>query len=554
MAWWRPSTWKSRESFLEGRLSDRVLTDPADGREYNPVLVPRHEAEAYRSADQRRAEKLADRVAAKVRPLHRDKTSDAEGTATTDAGGRASMFGYSQVAGLYYDRMKQEQGRIARYDEYWRLYRECVVARRALNVTIGNVFTSSDGDEESWKIQSEEKNVQMRLEDLDRRTEMHEFMPKFCRGTLRYGDGFLEPVVDLAFSVVRVKWANPRYVYRNEDEHGRLDADAAFQMRDESGEVYASFRYWQMIHARYDHDVENRYGDSFFASMRKPTRQVEMMKDGVVIKWLTRSTKRYAIIVQAPRGTNREERQKIKEDMKEELRRDRVVDSEGKLDLRKKVPLDEQDIFLVVDKGDDKTDVKLFDPGGVNDNYDGIKLFTDEQIMALGVPPAYMGIDKEVRGRAHLGWVDIEFARMLRGVQKMCAGVQRRVYDLQLTLTGEKSDDPNQYKVVYPPISFIDEKMKLEVQRLKWEIAVEAKAGLGVPTRWLLEHVVGLGEKDIEEIMAGLQEPAQQTRQSSDPDDAQGYVRKMRMHGELMDLRDKLSYIVRYGLHKPAEF
>lgn len=553
MTWYRPSTWQKKQKYLEGQISDKVLTDPATGKEFVPVLIPKHEAEKYRTTMERRAGKLSDRVAAKVRPLYRDKSSDAAATPTTDVGGQVSLFGYSQIAGAYYDRMKQEQGRIARYDEYKLLYRECVPACRALNVTVGNVFTSSDGDEESWTIQSDDKDVQKQLEDLDRRCEMHEFMPKFCRSTLKYGDGFLEPIVDLAFSVTRVKWVNPRYVYRNEDQHGRLDAEAAFEMRDESGEVYASFRYWQMIHARYDHDIENRYGDSFFLTMRKPTRQVSMMKDGVVIKWLTRSTKRYSIIVQAPRGTNREERERIKNDMKDELRRDRMTDNDGNLDLRKKVPLDEQDIFLVVDKGDDKTDVKLFDPGGVNDNYDGIRLFIDDQIMALGVPPAYMGIDKEVRGRAHLGWVDIEFARMLRVIQKMNAGVQRRVYDLQLMLTGQRSDDSKQYRVVYPAISFIDEKMKLEVQQLKWQIASEAKATLGVPTRWLLEHVVGLGEEDIEEIMIGLQEPVQQP-QRSNPNDMQGYVQKMRMHGELMDLRDKLSYVVKHGLHKPAEF
>jgi len=554
---------KKRRKWLDAKVTPEVLQDK-DGTRYSVALVPKAEADEW-VQDQKHLG-LAQRMWARIRPVFKGRTSDADDETTTDVGGSSSMYGSSQVAESYYEQMKLEQKRAAMYDDYRRMYKECVLARRALNVTVDNVFVAKEGDEKTWEVKSDDSSVQNVLEGLDKRVEMEDWLPKYVRATLKNGDGMHERVADQAASIVRLKWLDPKYVKRNEDKYGRLDSQRAFTMQDETGQVYAEFMYWQVGHTRFDHEIENRYGSSFFVTARRPWRQIEMMKDGVIIRRLTRASKRYSYIVPFPAGTHPDEQKKIIEQMKDSVRRTKFVDSDGKLDIRKRPALDDEDIWLA-QVGDNQVKVEMFDPGGMNDNLLDIKFFNDEIVVSLGVPPAHLGLDKEVRGRAHLGWVDINFARLLRAVQKMAAGVQRGVYDLQLALLGMKTVDKDQYRIVYPPISFVDEKLKLEVEQLKWEVASNARATLGIPTRWLLEKVVGLSEDEIETIMGDPDyrtvEPGASkgggfggfapspTDMRAARDAAYG---NERIRAQLLDLRDKFQAVARYGLNQPAEF
>jgi hypothetical protein len=556
--------WGRKKRYLDARLTDKVLMDQEDGgKRYRVAFVPEEDARQYVEASSAvagqdaRNVKFTERLWARLRPHYTPVTSDAADESTSDVGGMSTLFGRSLVAEAYYDQVKQEEKRGARYDDYLRINTECVIGRRGLKVTVDNVYTSAEGDETTWRIESDDEQIQNSLEEVDKRVEMHTFAPAFCRGTLLYGDGFCEPVVDNALKVVRLKWLSPKFMFRNEDRYGRLHGDAAFEMKDDAGEVYAQFKYFQCVHVRYDHEIQNRYGTSFYFTIRRPWRQREMGVDGVLITRLSKANRRFLYKIALPPGTPHRERQRIVNELKEQLRRTRIADDDGYVDRRKKPMIEENDIFLPVDRGDDTTDVRMYDPGGMNDNLADIDMLRDDMIVAIGVPPAYLGLDKEVRGRAHLGWIDIEFARMLRGIQKMMAGqFQRRVYDLQLLLDGTKTDE-EQYRVVYPPISFVDEKLKLEIEHLKWQIAVTARAELGLPTWWVLRYVVGLDEKDTNEVLGdqdfhnitpGAQAaPPAPTMAQKIKDD---FVNNMKIRDELSDMRDRLMYVVRHGLNK----
>ena len=111
--------------------------------------------------------------------------------------------------------------------------------------------------------------------------------------------------------------------------------------------------------------------------------------------------------------------------------------------------------------------------------------------------------------KATLGHEDIEFARMIRSVQKCFSKFLRGVYNRQLSALGVKPE-AELYFIEWPSISFIDQQMRAQVDLLKWQIAALAKQTFGIPTPWLLSEIIGLDDDDIHEIESGLEEPVVQ--------------------------------------------
>jgi hypothetical protein len=563
VAWFRKK--KNKNDVLDARITNTVHIDKKTNEQFLVAYIPKDNLLERVEQDQIDGNSgLVSKMWTKIRPHMFHRTSDMDDEHTTDVRTQADGFGSSfsdpNSAGMeYYQRMRIEDGRKAAYNEFLRVYRESVIGRRSLTIVVKNVFIADEG-EKAYEIRSEDTRVQSILEDLDERVEMSDNLPKFCKSALKWGDGFIEPVVDANYSVVRLKWLNPKDTHRNEDEFGRLRVDDGFTMEDASGTIYARFMAWQVVHIRYDHEIENLYGTSFFDPGRRSERMYDLGKQSVMISRMVRTPKRYSFTIPMPKNIQPGEKKRLIKKMKMDLRKRKQADSDGNLDLRKKPMIEENDIYMPWHDKDMKPDVSMFDPGGFSDSLLDIYLHRDEVVMAYGVPPTYLGLDKEVRGRAHLGWVDIEFARTLRDIQKLMAWFQRKVYDLQLILLGIKVKDKQQYEIVYPAISLVDERLKEEVERLKWETASIANNQMGIPIPWLLEHVVGLSEADIEQIVPNLEPKTQEPSNVPMPGDRQTQFTKesvmgnMRLRSELSDLKGKIQYIIRHGLHKESSF
>ena len=528
------------------------LIDHRDGVEKDFALVPLEEG--YRP---KRQKNLAQRIWNSLKPKLDIETPD---RLTTDSGVSVNAGSLTTSAALaYYDQMKQQQTRKARMDDYDRMDEECVEASAALDIVVGNVFLPMEGDRETHDIIADDNTVREILVNLDKRIETHEIMPEICRSMLKDGDSFEEVVADETPSIIRLKYLNPRFMIRCEDRFGRLESPVAFKMQDESLQTVAEFKPWQVVHTRFRHQRGNLYGKSFFYNSRKPWRQLAMMEDGVVIKRLTKATKRYAFYIPVPKNAHPDEKKRIVAEAIAKLKRRSIVDSDGKLDLRRSPLADDEDFYIPVEEGgDQQAKVEVFDPGTSSDNMLDVTYFRDKMILPTRVPKAYMGLEADTRGRAMLGWQDVEFGRMIRSVQKIMAGKQRRIYDTELLFNGYIPTE-ELYSVIYPPISFVDEQMRMAIEQVKWTIVQNANTALGVPLRWLLENIIKLSEKEVEEIVSSL-EPKQVAApgmggggigQKEMGAIKESVFTNMRLQNDLFDLRNKLRVIIQEKLHQP---
>lgn len=449
--------------------------------------------------------KIRDKLFGLFRREASERTSIAPDEKTTQMG--TISFGDLGVTRGFYERTRLEHVRRAKYRDYDRIDAESTVGQRALDVTVNNAFLSEQGDHESYQVDSKDGRVLNILKDLEERTELKDEAPGMMRTGLKYGDGMEELCFDPSNRlIVRLNWLNPMHTERNEDEFGRLDATKAFVQRDAMGQEIAGFHFFQVSHTRYNHRRGNKYGTSFYDSSRRPFKIRHVMEEGVAINRISRAVDRIAFYIPVPKGSPQFEKEKIVEDAKRNFKKRVAVDSEGKMDLTRAPFGDAEDIFIGVEGKDSPAKVETMKGSSIIGQLGDVEYFQNMEIMGYGVPKSYLQIERDVNAKATLGHEDIEFGRMIQIHRKKFSKFLRDVYRRQLDALGIPPR-AEQFTIMWPAISFIDEKMRSEIMLLKWQIAALAKQTFGIPTPWLLSEVIGLDDDAIGEIEAGMQEP-----------------------------------------------
>lgn len=131
-------------------------------------------------------------------------------------------------------------------------------------------------------IQTKDEATQQIANDLQKRLNLNQRLEDWLRLSMRDGDSFLELSVDESLTVTDVTRKPTLQVHRSSNSADKFDDPArAFWMADTTyygGEIPASalwFPQWKIIHARWNHDEEQRYGRPMMKSARKHFKYVE---------------------------------------------------------------------------------------------------------------------------------------------------------------------------------------------------------------------------------------------------------------------------------------
>jgi hypothetical protein len=134
---------------------------------------------------------------------------------------------------------------------------------------------------------------------LQKRLDLNQCVEDWVRLTARDGDSFLEVVVNEALDIQTVSRKPTLKMRRNCNALDGFDnAERAFWMADEiAGMVPPAdaiwFAEWQMIHARWEHDPENRYGTPMMESAIMAYKRTTEGETDVAVRRKTRSGVRY---------------------------------------------------------------------------------------------------------------------------------------------------------------------------------------------------------------------------------------------------------------------
>lgn len=348
--------------------------------------------------------------------------------------------------------------RLAAYAEVERLDAECAEASAALDTIASLISAAPEGEEIPFRVEWEGNppaEAREAVEGVVRRAHLGPKTFAFARDAAKYGDNFLEVVLNDALEVERLKHLPARQIYREEGVHGELLAPAFTQRLYPGGTPVVSFRPWQVVHLRWGHRGEERYGRSHLGVACGIWKRLHPLEESMRIARLERGYDKLVHYVEIPLEASLEEAQKRLDDYRRRMGSRVVFNAEtGCYELHRQTPGVRTDFYVPVSRGENGAitggDIKLLAADNAQlAHIDDVRYLHRQLLCALRVPAAFLGFEEDVNARATLAEQHAEFARTIRRGQAILAAGYRQVFDLQLALKGL---DPRSlsYRIVWP--------------------------------------------------------------------------------------------------------
>jgi hypothetical protein len=297
--------------------------------------------------------------------------------------------------------------------------------------------TQRDTSDRRWSVKSESPEVVNEVERLFKHIELDRVYYDICRNTTKFGDCFIESIVDINnpdAGVQKIKVLNPNYIIRVEDDYGYLktflqqvpksaNADpsqGAFDIstNDTKDSKFIELDKNQIVHFRlFTSDPKfYPYGKSVAAYGVQTFRSLRLMEDAMLIYRLARAPERrifYIDVGNLPSSKAEMFMERVKEKFKKEK-----YSRGGGVDARYN-PLSADEDYFVPIKGNQGTRIETL-PGAQNlGEVTDVSYFRDKLLAALKVPKDYVvaGKDQTPEKKANLSELDVKFARAVARVQ-----------------------------------------------------------------------------------------------------------------------------------------
>ena len=181
---------------------------------------------------------------------------------------------------------------MASIDIFRRLF--CFIRKRSQYQPLSN------NDEEEGQIEVEDKKAAQIAEELRERLDLDTKLADWCRLTFRDGDSFLELGVNEERDIVEITRKPTLRIRRNSNnDTDKFDVpEHAYWLSDYQGQTQPHaqtvwFADWQIVHVRWDHDEEERYGNPLMSSGQKHFKRFDKGELNVAVRRATRSGRRY---------------------------------------------------------------------------------------------------------------------------------------------------------------------------------------------------------------------------------------------------------------------
>jgi len=399
----------------------------------------------------------------------------------------------------------------------------------ALDILADNAVNAEHGAGQSFTVVYTNvpdaliENIELML----KRTRWAEKAYSFARQALKYGDCFIQRVLDKDLNVVRLMDMPANTMKRLEDKQGILltgnkQGEWAFEQYINGGtKFYAGFYPWQIDHMRWNRAGNRKYGRSLLFAARTAWKKLQAMEEALVINWLTRAFARLLFIIDTT-GKGGPEARKAIEDFKHSLKtREVATDTKGVQQVSVV-----KDVFIATsyDERGGKvvpglTDVRVLDTSNTGFwNLSAIEYYQNKIITSLKVPKAHLGIERDINAKATLQQQDRRFARTVRRVQSMLSLSVRNTINLQLLLWGY---DPNsiEYKVVWPVPSWEDN-VEESVALKNYADASEKLLKLGLADhKYIRSNYLKMTQKELLEMEGIEKDVALNTNSQKEGDD-----------------------------------
>lgn len=285
---------------------------------------------------------------------------------------------------------------------------------------------------------------------------------------------------------------------------------------------------WQMIHFRLlGNDNFLPYGSSVVEPARRIWRQLILIEDAMLVYRIVRSPERRVFYIDVG-NINPAEVDQFMEQVKTRLRRNQVIDpNTGRVDLRYN-PLSVDEDYFIPTRGDKSSKIETLAGGQFTGDIEDVQYIQNKLFAALKVPKAHLGYEAELGSKATLAQMDVRFARTIERIQKIVIAELNKIAMIHLFMLGYEGEDLIDFELRLANPSTIAEQQKLELWRMKFEIAGSATEGI-LDRDSIYRKVFNFSNEEIKKIkegkkldkledliLEGMQAPAEQSESGAD--------------------------------------
>lgn len=383
-------------------------------------------------------------------------------------------------------------------------------------------------DGTKWDITSDDELAKKEILQLFDKIELDRYLWDIVRNTVKYGDNFLELVVDIdeiKKGVQRIKILNPNYIFRVEDEFGYL---TKFLQEIPSRKDWTTYGGvgeniddnqvipldpGQIVHFRLhtSDPAHYPYGKSIASGARSIYKSLKMMEDAMLIYRLARAPERRIFYLDTGSLPASKAEMHIKQQM-DKFKKSKFFNRQtGNIEESFNALAADEDFFIAVNGKGSGTKIETL-PGAENlGEVDDVKYFRDKLLAALKIPKDYIvEKDQAPDRKANLAQLDVKFARVITRIQKCVEIGLETIAHRHLMIKGFPTSTVKGLKIRLPAPSDMARKRQLDLDQQK-AVVVGAVKQLGIfPVEKIYKDYYQLNDSQIEEIKKKLKEEAKE--------------------------------------------
>jgi hypothetical protein len=381
-----------------------------------------------------------------------------------------------------------------------------------------------DGD--ILTLETEEDAVSNALNDFIKTTELNKYLWDIVRNVVKYGDCFVENIVDLNNSdagIQRIKILNPLYIFREEDRFGYLKGFIQEVPKNSNIQQteYSPVGKWdkqsvikldreQLVHFRGHTSDANYYpyGKSILAPGVRAWKSLRMMEDAMLIYRLHRAPERRIFYIETG-NLPQTKVEMFMERVKAKFKKEKFFNTHsGSVDERFNPLSADEDFFVPIQNGKG-TKIETL-PGAQNlGEIDDVRYFRDKVLAAMKVPKDFVvEKDKSPERKANLSQLDAKFAKAVLRVQRDVEVGLKTLFQRHLKLRGFPTASIKGLEVKLAPPSDIAEKRRLELSEQKTRVVQAFKGLMLFSDEYIYKNFYGMNDREIDEVRKQKEEEA----------------------------------------------
>jgi len=386
--------------------------------------------------------------------------------------------------------------------------------------------TQDNLDGTKWEVHTDDQLIKEEIERFFEDVSIHQFLWDITRNTVKYGDCFIELVVDvenISRGIQRIKILDPNYIYRIENNHGILtdflqeiplqtDQTIFGKIGSTTGQkIVIPLDKNQIVHFRLftSDPTYYPYGKSIAAAARAVYKSLKMMEDAMLIYRLSRAPERRIFYMDTGNLPASKAEHYI-DQQKNKFKKERYYNRQtGEIDARFNPISQDEDFFVAVNGKGSGTRIETLKGAENLGEVDDVKYFRDKLLATLKIPKDYI-VEKEQspERKANLSQLDVKFARVIIRVQQCIQIGLETVAKRHLLIKGFPPLAVSKLKITLPEPSDMAAKRQLDIDEQKARV-VQAVKGLNIfPVAYLYKQYYQMNETEIEELKSRLEEDA----------------------------------------------